>query len=686
MFSSQQQVPKSVTVVAKAGPLQGVTAYTDSYALFVGIGKYDNQRIPLIPSAPNDATTLKNLLTTGFGFNPSNVEVLIDAQATKENIDRAIAKLCDKKIVKPTDRVLVFFSCHGQGVPLPNGKEIGYILPYNAKVDLNDLENVAGFQTSCLKMDELADRLEASPARHRAMIIDACFSGFSTGSKALGTAKFAPEALKKLLDERGLFIMTAGSSKEEAAGSRSAQGLSLYTQSLVNALKEAQIQSGTYTAAQLFDESARTTLNLSKGKQNPQSALKDGVGQMLFFTVGGIATSTNNAIASALPTAGIPLSIAIFKIDCNVPDAKIEANGQIIPTSVSFDLGPGSSKKLTVKVSAQYYKTEFFEVTLNSGQAKVLNVELKKRISGNKLDYATLEPLQTLNSHESHVMCVAYSPNGLNIASASADKTIKIWNAQTGELEKTLRDHSGVVFYLAFSPSGNELASVSDDRTVKVWDTSKWSIKYTLKGHTSYLYSVAYSPDGKLLASGGFDNTIKIWDTNSYLNVATLIGHSAPIWALAFSQDSRTLWSGSADKSIKLWNMKSYSLKSTLLGHTGTIRQLISSSKGNLFASASFDSKIKLWSTIDSSNKVTFDGSGKEFYAVCFSADGDTLITGDSKNLIQIWDIKEERLSKTIKGHGIFGVNSFALSPDGKILASAGGDGTVKLWRVNDED
>ena len=374
MFSSQQQAPKSVTVVAKAGPLQGVTAYTDSYALFIGVGKYENPRIPLIPSAPNDATQLKNVLARDFGFNPARVEVLTDAQATKRNIDRAIARLCDKKIVKSTDRVLVYFSCHGQGIPLPGGKEIGYLMPYDADVDLNDTENVSGFQTSCLKMDEIADRLEASPANHRALIVDACFSGFSTGSKALGATKFEPEVLKKLLGERGLFIMTAGSKREEAAGSRSASGLSLYTQALINTLKEATINGGTYTAAQLFDESARKTLNLSKGAQNPQSSLKDGVGQMVFFSpevIAGAPIFSDGGAVKKLPTtAGLDIRVT-------PADAKIEVDGTVVGPSSSQELEPGGKKKVIVKVSAPGFVTDGYEVEIVAGKTIPIYVELK---------------------------------------------------------------------------------------------------------------------------------------------------------------------------------------------------------------------------------------------------------------------------------------------------------------------
>ena len=126
---------------------------------------------------------------------------------------------------------------------------------------------------------------------------------------------------------------------------------------------------------------------------------------------------------------------------------------------------------------------------------------------------------------QADVMSVAFSPNGQWLASASRDTTINIWDQKSGELWRTnnvdssytttplrtLRGHSGDTRSVAFSPNGQWLASGSRDKTVKIWDPNTGKLLRTLQGHKDTVSSVAFSPYEQLLASGSRDDTIKIW-------------------------------------------------------------------------------------------------------------------------------------------------------------------------------
>lgn len=160
-------------------------------------------------------------------------------------------------------------------------------------------------------------------------------------------------------------------------------------------------------------------------------------------------------------------------------------------------------------------------------------------------------PADTLAGHTDTVYSVAFSPDGTTLASGSADNTIILWDATTGQHKKTLIGHKRAVYSIAFSPDGKTLASGSWDRTIKLWDTATWKYRHTLVGHEKVVYCVAFSPDGQILASGGADNAIILWDTNTGKHIETLVKHNKAVYGVAFSPDGQTLVSGSADKRIR---------------------------------------------------------------------------------------------------------------------------------------
>ncbi len=114
-------------------------------------------------------------------------------------------------------------------------------------------------------------------------------------------------------------------------------------------------------------------------------------------------------------------------------------------------------------------------------------------------------------------MHVAFSADGKRLATASLDKTAKVWDVETGQELLTLAGHDDRVMGVAFSPDGKLLATASWDNTAKVWDAATGKEIETLRGHSGYVFSVAFSPDGKRLASaGGYRNRgeVKLWDTS----------------------------------------------------------------------------------------------------------------------------------------------------------------------------
>ena len=256
--------------------------------------------------------------------------------------------------------------------------------------------------------------------------------------------------------------------------------------------------------------------------------------------------------------------------------------------------------------------------------------------------------IRTLAGHQKTISQIKYSPDGQLIASASWDKTIKLWHAQTGKLINTLTGHQDGVNSITFSPDGQTLISGSEDKTIKLWHiASQPKLIKTLTGHTDSIKTVTISADGQLIASGGYDKTIKIWNLNGEL-VNTIERHNLAISTLQFARDSKTLASASWDNTVKLWKIdnqgKNTQLLHTLTEHQDGVTTISFNPEGTILATGSGDRQIKLWDTDTGELIKNLRGHTSQINSLAFSNDDQFIISGEEQQGLFWWNLDLDNL------------------------------------------
>lgn len=292
---------------------------------------------------------------------------------------------------------------------------------------------------------------------------------------------------------------------------------------------------------------------------------------------------------------------------------------------------------------------------------------------------------QMLQGHTEFVNGLSFSPDGLWLASASDDSTIRLWDLTTASDLLTFEGHTDSVNTVVFSPDCRSLASASGDDTVRLWDTTSGKELRAFRGHTDFVHGVAFSPDGLLLLSASGDKTIRLWDAMTGEELKTLSGHKDIVWAVAFSPDGRLMASASRDTTLKIWDVETGEQLKILEGHTAYVNLVVFSPDGQTLASASGDKSVRLWSVKDGKEMSTLEGH-TDFIAALALWPGDQWIASvQNDDTLRLWCSATGDQIKTFIGQSDY-VNIAAFSSDGRSVAAALGDMSIRVWKAETRD
>ena len=379
-------------------------------------------------------------------------------------------------------------------------------------------------------------------------------------------------------------------------------------------------------------------------------------------------------------------------------------------------------------------------------QASAFSHTTKMLASATRDGLVQLWDLQTVQSTvlptgNTGTSSLTFSPDGLRLAGAGVDGTIRFYDVKAQQHIANIVGHSGHrKLSLAFSQDCSILAGVG-----QLWDlktglpklamaphlvgyssnafdtfspdrkllasahqediflsyTETGVFRTILKGHLNQVRCITFSPDGKILASGGSEQssggnqrptTIRLWNVLTGELINTLTGHTDGVSCIAFSPDGKTLASGGGDSTIRFWDPHTGQHKTTLSGHTGPVVCIAFAPDGKTLASTTGytsyrrvpnpDNAIWLWELNTGKHKETYLGHTEEVNSIAFSPDGKTIASASKDTTIRLWDIQTGKNLMTFTGDGKED-SSVAFSPDGKILASSHQNGTILFWELS---
>ncbi|KAJ2974737.1 hypothetical protein NUW58_g8561 [Xylaria curta] len=375
---------------------------------------------------------------------------------------------------------------------------------------------------------------------------------------------------------------------------------------------------------------------------------------------------------------------------------------------------------LTSRQAEELHKSIIAYLAANKLTATATSLRAELSIEENEFDAATAEKYKGLLEKKwTSVIMDLESRNAAlqseldNATPASLSMRIKDPSAWLPKAPPryTLESHRNTINCITFHPVFSLLATGSDDYTIKIWDWDTGDIERTIKGHTRAVLDVEYGgPRGNtLLASCSSDLTIKLWDpANEYKNIRTLPGHDHSVSALRFIPGSANLLvSASRDQTLKIWDVNTGFCLRTLRGHSGWVRDVFPSFDGRYLLSTGDDMTARLWdisSTTQTESKLTMFGhehhveccaiappSAYKYIALTAglkkpppaSSSAEYMATGSRDKTIRLWDARGVCLL-TLIGHDNW-IRALVFHPGGKYLLSVSDDKTLRCWDLSQD-
>ncbi len=290
-----------------------------------------------------------------------------------------------------------------------------------------------------------------------------------------------------------------------------------------------------------------------------------------------------------------------------------------------------------------------------------------------------VELLRTFPAHTGSINALQLLANKRQFLSASADKSLRLWDLSSGENVQTYTGHTTFVNAIALSPDETTFYSGSADGKILQWDVVTGELRGEYVGHSGAVNALARTPDGTRLVSASADGTLKVWDTRTQALITTLVGHQGAINALTITDDGQWVISGGTDLSIRIWSLQTGQQIGILKGHTSYINALVVSPDGRILFSGSADNTIRRWDMETGKELDTLTEHDSYVNVLTMSRDGQTVSSGSADRTVRVWDITTGDLLETYTGFEM-AVDELLVPSPNQLITASRDNPSIKAW------
>jgi WD40 repeat protein len=302
------------------------------------------------------------------------------------------------------------------------------------------------------------------------------------------------------------------------------------------------------------------------------------------------------------------------------------------------------------------------------------------------LNPSQFQEVELVGHQAGYIKGISYSPDGKLIAtSGDTDGTVRLWD-QSGKQVNQLQVFPAFtdrrVLDVSYSPNGQQVAIASQDGVIRIWNISTGQVK-EFQGHNDWINAISFSPDGRFVLTASNDGTAVMWDLSGH-KIQGLGKHQSWINDAVFSEDGQLIATASDDGIVRIWNLSGRMVREFIDNKKG-VHQISFSPDGSRIATAGAD-RIARIRNVSGELIQELRGHQLRVYAVTFSPDGEQIATAGAEGTVKLWNLPGQQLAEFPATRGSGSAMSVRFSPDGKQLATGGEDGVGRLWRLENLD